>query len=197
MQLFSTIVSDDYAFGQGSAHLEQHAAYSDSLRFMLMHTTMGAVCMAIGPFQFIASLRQRLPMLHRNLGKVYLMGVTLSMFAGLAYLTVTPFEAVYSGKPFAVGLVGLDLLVLYTAFKAYRAIRMRKVIKHQQWMAMNYGLLLSTPVLRLFWVIFGVSVPNLNQEQANLAITTFLIPVSLMFALVWIAAQRPRSPRRG
>lgn len=195
MKLFSATVSQDYAFGKGSAHLEQHVAYSESLRFMLMHTTMGAVCMAIGPFQFVASFRNRFRTLHRNMGKIYLLGVSLSMFAGLGYLAVTPFDEVYSGKPFAVGLVGLDLLVLYSAYKAYSAIRLRKVIKHQQWMAMNYGLLLSTPVLRLFWIIFGVTLPGLNQEQANLAITTFLIPVSVMLALVWIAAQRPRSAR--
>ena len=195
LQLFAATVSGEYVYGEGSAHLEQHVAYSESFRFMLMHTTMGAVCMAIGPFQFVASFRNRFRALHRNMGKIYLLGVTLSMFAGLGYLAVTPFDMVYSGKPFAVGLIGLDLLVLFTAYKAYSAIRQRKIIKHQQWMAMNYGLLLSTPVLRLFWIVFGVTLPGLNQEQANLAITTFLIPVSVMFALVWIAAQRPRSLR--
>ena len=192
MRVFSIFVSEDYAHGPGSVHVDQNLAYSNGLRFMLMHTTMGAICMAIGPFQFIAAFRQRYRALHRNMGKVYLLAVGLSMFAGLAYLSITPFDKVYSGAPFAIGLVGLHLLVLYTGYKAYRTIRQRKITKHQQWMAMNYGLLLSTPVLRLLWIAFGIGFPHMNQAEANLAITTFLIPVSVMVGIVWLAAQRPR-----
>ncbi|MGR8946463.1 MAG: DUF2306 domain-containing protein [Gammaproteobacteria bacterium] len=193
MQLFSATVSDEYAFGTGSVHVDQQAAYESSLRFLLMHTTMGAICMALGPFQFVASLRVKYRSLHRTMGKVYLVAVLLSMTAGLGYLSMTPFTQVFSGAPFAIGLVGLHFLVLYTAYKAYAAIRRKKIAKHQYWMAMNYGLLLSTPVLRLLWITFGLAFPSLNQAEANLAITTFLIPVSVLPALIWIAAQRPRS----
>ena len=191
-KFFALTVSREYALGEGSARIEQHVAYSNALRFMLMHTTMGAVCMALGPFQFIAAVRRKYPALHRTLGKTYLVGVMLSMIAGLAYLTVTPFSEVFSGAPFAIGLIGLDLTVIYSAVKAYTAIRQRDVFRHQAWMALNYALLLPTPVLRLFWIIFGNTVPGMNQEEANLAITTFLVPISVLIGMVWIAAQRPR-----
>lgn len=191
LQLFAALVSREYAFGAGSVHVDQHKAYTEGLRFMLMHTTMGAVCMAIGPFQFISSFRKKYPALHRTMGKIYLVSVTFSMFAGLGYLAKTPFSEVFSGTPFAIGLVGLHVLVLFSAYKAYAAIRQRNISTHQNWMAMNYALLLPTPVLRLLWIVFGITFPSLNQAQANLAILTFLLPLCILFALVWIAAQRP------
>ena len=162
-----------------------------------MHTTMVALCMAIGPFQFVASFRKKYRGLHRTMGKVYLVAVCLSMFAGLGYLAITPFANVFSGAPFAIGLVALHVIVLFSAYKAYSAIRRGNIRKHQSWMAMNYALLLPTPILRLLWIIFGLGFPTLNQAQANLAITTFLIPLSVLFGLVWVAAQKPtRTLRR-
>ena len=191
LQLLAVTVSSEFALGPGSAHVEQHQAYAEALRFMLMHTTMGAVCLAIGPFQFVSSFRRNYAAAHRALGKIYLVSVLLSMFAGLGYLWVTPATEVYSGVPFALGLLGLDLMVIYSAVMAYNAIRRRDIFRHQAWMALNYALLLPTPVLRLFWIIFGVAFPSLDQEQANIAITTFLIPISALFGMIWIAAQRP------
>ncbi len=49
-------------------HLDQHAAYAEAQRCMLMHTAMAAIAMALGPFQFIASVRSRVPHLHRMMG---------------------------------------------------------------------------------------------------------------------------------
>lgn len=196
LRVFSAFVPSEHAFGVGSVHVDQHKAYSDGYRFMLMHTTMGAFAMALGPFQFVAAIRRRYPIAHRVMGRIYLSGAVLSMIAGIAYLSSTPFQAVYSGTPFAIALYGLDLAVLYTAWLAYSAIRQREILRHQAWMAFNFGLLLATPVLRLLWVIFGVAFPDMNQAQDNLGITTFLLPLTLFGAMVWITFQRPSTKRR-
>lgn len=196
MRLFATLVSREHAFGAGSVHVEQALAYRDGLSFLLMHTTMGAIAMAIGPFQFSARLRARYPLWHRNAGKTYLLAVVLSMIGGLAYLYTTPPQGVFSGAVFAVALVGLDLMVLFTAWLAYAAVRRRAYIEHRTWMAFNFGLLLATPVLRLLWIVFAWAFPDRVQTATNLAITTFLLPLCVTGMLWWATwqnrAARPR-----
>ena len=196
LRFFTAIVSREHAHGAGSVHVEQAAAYRDGFRFMLMHTTMGAFALAVGPFQFIAAIRRRYPAAHRTMGRIYLVGAVLSMFAGIGYLLTTPPADVFSGAPFAISLIGLDLAVLFTAWLAYAAIRQRAVLRHQAWMAFNFGLLLATPLLRLLWIVFGHVFPGMDQAADNLGITTFLLPMSLFGALVWITVQRPAEQTR-
>ncbi|MGR8921340.1 MAG: DUF2306 domain-containing protein, partial [Gammaproteobacteria bacterium] len=175
LSFFSALVGEEHALGAGSVHVDQAAAYRAGFDFMLMHTTMGAIGMALGPFQFMGGLRRRWPQAHRSAGKIYLVAVLLSMLGGLAYLATTPMQAVYSGAAFSVALIGLDLMVLLTGVLAYVAIRQRDVERHQSWMAYNFGLLLATPVLRLLWIAFGWAFPGLDQAADNIAITTFLL----------------------
>lgn len=201
MRLFAALVSREHAFGAGSVHVEQAVAYREGLPFLLMHTSMGAIAMALGPFQFSTRLRKRYPLLHRNAGKIYLLAVALSMGGGLAYLFITPLQAVFSGAMFAVALVGLDLMVLLTAWLAYVAVRRGAFAEHRAWMAFNFGLLLGTPVLRLLWIVFGWTFPGRLQTETNLAITTFLLPLCVTGMLWWVASQnraaRPRPLRLG
>lgn len=196
LRFFTAVVSREHAHGAGSVHVEQAAAYREGFRFMLMHTTMGAFALAIGPFQFIAAIRRRYPAAHRTMGRIYLAGAVLSMFAGIGYLLITPPADVFSGAPFAIALIGLDLAVLFTAWLAYSAIRQRAILRHQAWMAFNFGLLFATPLLRLLWIVFGHVFPAMDQTADNLGITTFLLPLSLFGALVWITLQRPAERTR-
>ena len=191
VQLMGALVSREFALGAGSAHLDQHVAYSESLRFMLMHTMMGAVCLAVAPLQFWGGFRRRHPKAHRSLGKLYLVSVSLSMFGGIGYLLATPMHEVYSGRPFAFALWALDISVLFTAWRAYVAARERDFLRHQAWMAYNFGLVLTTPMLRLLWVALGNALPGFNQAQVNLGITTFLLPLCLVCALIWLGQRRP------
>lgn len=194
LQLFAALVDTEYARGAGSVHIDQHGPYMAGLPFMLMHTTTGALAMALGPFQFMTRWRLRYPQLHRNAGKIYLTAVVMSMIGGLAYLFSTPLTGVFSGPPFGIALIGLDLMVLLTAWLAYDAIRRRAIDRHRSWMAYNFGLLLATPGLRLLWVLFGWLFPGLNQAEANLGIMTFLLPLCVSGMLLWVAAQ-PARPR--
>ena len=185
----AALLSEQYAFGPGSVHMDQAVPYSAGLLFLLVHTTMGAVCLAIGPFQFSSRIRQRYPAYHRAAGKVYLTSVTLSMVAGLAYLSQTPAADVFSGAPFAIGLWGLDFMVLLTAYLAYAAIRKRDVVRHQAWMAFNLSLIFATPMLRIFWVVFGWTLPSFNQAEANIGIMTYLLPFCLLGGMIWFSVQ--------
>lgn len=189
LRLFGALVGREQAFGRGSVHADQQMPYAAGFNFLLMHTTTGALAMALGPFQFMAAARRRYPRLHRDAGKVYLVCVVLSMIGGLAYLGTTPLDSVFSGAPFSIALAGLDVMVLFTAWLAYSAIRRRDIARHRAWMAYNFGLLLATPGLRLLWIAFGWLSPQMDQAASNLAIMTFLLPLCVSGMLLWLAAQ--------
>jgi len=193
LRLFAALVGEGHARGAGSVHVDQAGPYGRGLHFMLMHTTTGAIALALGPSQFMAVVRRRWPRFHRDAGRIYLVSALLSMVGGLAYLGTTPPAQVFSGVPFAWALVGLDLAVLASGALAYTAIRGRDLPRHRAWMALNFGLLLATPGLRLLWVLFAWLVPDWDQARANLGIMTFLLPLCMSFMLAWLALQ-PATP---
>ena len=192
LRFMAWAVSHDYAFGRGSVAVDQHAAYANGLRFMLMHTTMAAIAMALGPFQFLNGLRSRAPGLHRAAGRVYVIAMLLGTAGNLAYLSITSFDHVYTGPPFAVGLWGLDAMVLFTGALAVLAIRRRDIPRHRAWMALNFSLLLTAPGLRILWVLYGLAAPARTQGESNLAITTYLLPICMMVGLLWWAREQLR-----
>ncbi len=188
------LVSDEFSFGEGSVSVEQRVPYSANSYFMFVHATMGAVALAAGATQFVSEIRNRYPEVHRTLGKIYFFGIWLGMASGLLYLSSISVRDVFSGAAFGIGLWALDFLVLATSIRAYVAIRNGEVVTHQAWMAFNYSLVLATPVLRLFWVVFGMTLP-LNQMVINSGVSTYLLPFCLLFGLIWFSAQRLRDRR--
>ena len=194
LRLLAWSVGDEYALGAGSVHRAQHAAYSAGLPFMLMHTTLAAISMALGPFQFMNGLRQRRPALHRAMGKIYLLAELVSMSGGMMYLAITGLDGVYTGAPFALGLWGLNAMVLVSGWLAYRAIRRGEVAQHRAWLAYNFGLLLTAPGLRILWALYGLALPGWTQAETNLAITTFLLPLCAMVGLWCLSMGRWPAP---
>lgn len=191
-QILSFLVSSEFATGAGSVHQDQATPYSNGYYFLLPHTMFGAVALAIGPFQFMSFFRKRYMKLHRSMGKIYLLSMMISMFFGIAYLITTPMGDVFSGKPFSVGLIGLDLLVLFTGYLAYVEIKSKHVVQHQAWMAFNFSLIFATPMLRILWVVLAWVAPQYNQAELNVGIMTFLLPFCLLVGMLWYSYQNTR-----
>ncbi len=188
------LVSEDFSFGAGSVHLEQQEPYFFNRYLLLVHTTMGGVCLAVGWSQFVSRFRKSYPNVHRTIGKIYLTSVFISMTFGLLHLSTVPLRSVFSGPAFGLGLWGLDVLVIVTAVLAYLAIRAKDIRGHQGWMAFNYALISATPLLRFFWVSFG-STTELTQAQINSGISTVLLPICLIVGMVWYSAEYMRDRR--
>lgn len=113
---------------------------------LYVHVFAAALALALGPFQFVARLRSRLPALHRGSGRLYLgVGVGLGGLAGL----VVAFNA-FGGPVARVGFACLAVSWLVTGFNAYRAIRAGDVALHRRWMVRNFALTLAAVTLRLW-----------------------------------------------
>ena len=112
---------------------------------LYVHIASASVALLIGPAQFATALRTRFNRLHRALGRTYLVAVAVGGVAGLVLAPVN--EAGF------VGFFGFGMLAglwLFTAVKAYRAVRARDFRSHQAWMIRNFALTYAAVTLRIW-----------------------------------------------
>jgi hypothetical protein len=183
-----------YATGYGSVDWARAVAYQDHRVVMLIHTTLGGLALALGIFQLSGRLRRRWPVAHRWTGRVYLVLVAISMVAALTFL-ITAGPADHFGAPaFDLQLWALALGTLGTAALGFVAIRRRNIVAHQAWMGMNIALMLTAPLLRVFWIGMKPVWPradllaNLGAGAITLAIVA---PIAFMITRPRRAAGTP------
>ena len=149
---------------------------------LYVHAFGGGIALIIGPFQFLSRLRNRRPILHRWMGRIYLIAVLLS---GLAAFLIAP--GMISGLVGEIGLLLLATLWLLTGWNAYRNIRAGKKEIHREWMIRNYALTFSAVTLRLWLVLLiGTQVPFLESKYANDFDALFVEAYRVVMWLAWV-----------
>jgi uncharacterized membrane protein len=134
-------------------HPDMKASFLDHATAIYAHIFASTVAMVLGPFQFLAGLRQRFARIHRWMGRAYLgVGVLVGGLAGL-YMAAFAFGGIVS----KLGFAGLASLWLYTGFRAYRAIRRGEAGEHRKWMVRNFSLTLAAVTLRILLPISQVA----------------------------------------
>ena len=123
--------------------------FAEYITPLLFHAGGGIIALALGPWGFWGTLRNKYRSLHRWMGRIYLMAVLVGSIAGL-YLAATAF----GGLPTRIGFGMLGALWLTTGIMAYLRIRQGNVQIHRQWMIRNYALTFSAVMLRLWLPLF-------------------------------------------
>jgi uncharacterized membrane protein len=108
------------------------------------HIIGGMIALLVGPVQFLKSLRIRYPIVHRFLGRVYMLGVLAGGLAGLYLATIS-----LGGLPTHFGFGALAVLWLASAFMAFNCVRQGDIQSHRRWMIRNYALTFAAVTLRL------------------------------------------------
>lgn len=111
----------------------------------LFHIGGGAIALLVGAWNFLKRSRERFLILHRWLGRIYLVSVLSGGIAGLAL----SFTAV-GGLSGRIGFGMLAVLWLITAAFAYIRIRNYDIESHRRWMIRNYALTFAAVTLRLW-----------------------------------------------
>lgn len=124
-----------------------------------MHIVFAGTALFIGPFQFIARLRDRHRSVHRTIGGIYLVSVLLGGAAALIMATINT-----AGINGFFGFGTLAVLWVFTAGQGYRAIRARDFAAHQAWMMRSFALTYAAVMLRLWvGVLIAVQIPFTPQ----------------------------------
>jgi uncharacterized membrane protein len=144
----------------------------------LLHFGAGGVALAVGVLQFAKRLRERRPVIHRWLGRVYVVTVLGSGSAGFLLATQTT-----AGVVAATGFAALAVLWLLTTVQGYRAIRARHVLRHRTWMARSFALTLAAVTLRLYLPLSQLA--GLPFESAYAGIAWLCWVPNLLIAEQW------------
>ncbi len=168
---FTTILVSRYLTFDPDVYFDQQRqTYIDHRIGISSHIIGGMIAMALGPFQFIAGLRQRWPSLHRGIGRVYLSACAVGGIAGLymAYYA-------HGGFPAELGFGMLAVAWLTSAVMALIRIRARNIAAHREWVLRSYALTFAAVTLRIYLAVHGTL---LEAEVIDLPFTEMYIAVA-------------------
>jgi len=191
--------SPKHAFGTDSL-MEHSLVYARSSKLngatLSSHILFGSVCLIFGALQFWPAFRQRNPKWHRRMGVAYFVCVQLSMIASMVYLLRTPVDNILDQLFFTTGLWFLAISVTVTLWMSIYCLAKKRYAQHQGWMWLNFGLLLSTPLLRMGWLAFGAWFPDRRWMETNYAVSDLVIPFSIMSAYAMFTLSRRQQLKR-
>jgi uncharacterized membrane protein len=125
----------------------QPGAIGDFYRYKLLttvHILPGFLFMVLGPLQFVRRLRVRHPLVHRWVGRGFLVA---ALIVGVTALAMGPLIAI--GGPLETAATTVfGLLFLFALAKAFLAIRRRKVALHREWMIRGFAIGLAVATIR-------------------------------------------------
>ncbi|HSI77493.1 MAG TPA: DUF2306 domain-containing protein [Lunatimonas sp.] len=133
------------------------------------HIVFGGMALLVGWIQFVENWRNANLLLHRTIGKIYLVSVLLSSLAGI-YIG---FYATGGLIPSA-GFISLGVFWLLTTSLGYTFIRRKRIEEHRKWMIYSYAICFAAVTLRI-WL------PLLNNLFGD-----FLIAYKITAWLSWI-----------
>ena len=163
----------------------QRAVYEAHVVGLMLHITGMVFALALGPFQFLRSLRNRHRSLHRTMGKVYIACALVGGLGGL-YMSFYSIADIWSGVGFGLLAVG----VLISTSQAYVSIRNRQIDEHREWMTRSFALILAAVTLRIYAPVLQIWV----SEYTTFAIVGFLSWVPNILVAEWmIRRQRGRT----
>lgn len=133
----------------------------------LVHLLFGLIAMALGPFQFVSSIRLKKPKMHRLCGQLYVACVGLSAIAGfiLAWRS-------FGGLVTHVGFALMATTWFYTTLMAFIKAKQGDFASHKSWMIRSYAITLSGVTLRIYLglgVAFGIPFSELYPVLSWLA----------------------------
>ena len=111
--------------------------------WVVAHMVGGTLTLLLGPLQFSNYLRINYSALHRALGKWYMFGVAL---AGLSALRLS---LISRCVPCRISLFILAALVLVTTAFAWKAVKIRNIKAHRQFMVRSYICVLAFVAVRI------------------------------------------------
>lgn len=121
---------------------------------MVGHMSLGAVCLLLGPFQFLQIIRWKWPSIHRWTGRVYVISALLCSLLGEVFIFLKGFilvGGVNMGIAFFVAGFAFGLTAFLTAFYARRG----QWVRHRNWAIRAYSQILAPMLYRYFYTLMG------------------------------------------
>jgi hypothetical protein len=185
-QLIINAVSEPFVLGDAPTTAKAIANYTRAFFGISLHSALGGLALLLCTVQFVPAIRRAAPAVHRAVGKIAVLAICLSMIGAIIFLSKTPAGDVFSGEPFAAALWTLAVSTLMTLSLAIKAIRERQIRAHMGWMALLFAGLLTAPLLRIGYTVFGNLMPGSTLAQVNAGIAGLMMPVAIWLMTWWM-----------
>lgn len=152
--------------------------------FLDLHVIGAATALLVGPFQFLASVRNRRPGLHRALGKVYVAACLLGGVAGF----VLAFGST-AGPIATAGFATLAVCWVTATSLAWRRAVQRDFAAHRVWMIRSWAMTFAAVTLRLYLPLIPLT--GMTAVEGYRLIAWMCWIGNLAVAELWLRRQRP------
>jgi len=174
--LFSLVVAamaSTLGFGTAAPHLAHYVANHNLPLYA--HIVFGPLALALAPFQFWTTLRNRYRRVHRAIGYAYVVSIALASVGALLLLPR------FTGSAWAAtGFGVLGLLWLGTTLRAVMLARAGQTAAHRAWMMRSAALTFAAVVLRLMMLPLMASGMSQLQTYDITAWASWLIPLAFV-----------------
>ena len=157
--------------------------YRAHLAAMVFHTLTGSLLMLLGPYLLWSRPRRR-TRTHVLAGRLYVATVLASMTGALVFLVTEPLEEAFTGPVFALGLWAMFFGTVLSALLGWVAALRHQIRLHVLWVCLNYGFVMSAPLLRIEWGLFGVAGVGDTLEEVSPQAAIHVVALSTMAAVV-------------
>lgn len=124
-----------------------------------LHIIPGTVFMLLGPLQFITTIRNRWPKIHRWSGWAF---ITAGLVTAITAITVNLVFPLVGGLFKSLAVYIFSAYQIIALLIALQAILRRNIKSHRAWMIRSFAIGLSVSTMRLFFVpvYFLYGLPN-------------------------------------
>jgi hypothetical protein len=120
-----------------------------------VHFAAGGTILALGFVQLLGGVRERVPVLHRWFGRIY---VTAALLAGIGGLVFIADTGTIGGSVMNAGFGVYGLLMVVSAIQTYRYARQRQLDIHRAWAIRLFALAIGSWLYRMeygFWFLIS------------------------------------------
>ncbi|OEF03957.1 DUF2306 domain-containing protein [Vibrio genomosp. F10] len=152
---------------------------------LFSHIICGSIALFIGAIQMSRRFRELSRTLHRNVGKVYLLAVSISAIAGM--------EMALQADGGIIARLGFGTLAVFwfvTGYLSYHTARNKKINEHRKWITYNYALTLAAVTLRILLGV-GLGVLQIDFSTAY-PVIAWLCWVPNMFVAKWLIGNQKK-----
>ncbi len=143
------------------------------------HIVFGGVALLVGWIQFNAKLRLNRPHIHRFIGKIYVVTVLLSSFAGF-YIALFADNGLWA----SLGFSCLAVIWFYTTLMAYLTVRNKQFIRHQCMMIYSYAACFAAVTLRIWLPILIMITGNYGISYITVAWLSWIPNLFVAYLIV-------------
>lgn len=157
-----------------------------------LHFLAGAILLLFGPIQLIGPLRRRWPVVHRVMGRAYVISALLAGLGGLGFIA---FAGTIGGTIMDIGFGFYGALMVWCAVLAIHHARHRRIDLHRAWAIRLFALTIGSWLYRMEYAGWMLATGGLGRGPEfsgwfDAVMAFFFYVPNLLIAEIFIRAGR-------